>query len=127
MFIDPSQRGSTTPPSQSPGISQPPDEGLGLGTVEKLCPPSTLSTVPLSPTPAHMNPHQCSGAEMFISRPDNGVIYIAERSRKSAKLLWSCMPVQPIRADVRVEASDVPRPIRRQAYKLFEGDRLREQ
>jgi hypothetical protein len=63
---------------------------------------------------------------MFISEPHEGQIYIAERSRKgSSKFLWSVMPVEPVAADVRIEARDVPRQIRRRAYKLFEGDRLR--
>jgi hypothetical protein len=33
------------------------------------------------------------------------------------------MPLEP--ADVRIEARDVPLHTRRQAYRLFEGDRLR--
>ena len=63
---------------------------------------------------------------MFISKPHAGQIYIAERSRKSIKLLWSVMPVDPIAADMRIEARDVPRHIRNRAYKLFESDRKRE-
>lgn len=57
---------------------------------------------------------------MFISKPTGGQIFIAERSRKgSAKLLWSMMPVAPVEADCRVEASRVPRRIRKQAYNQF--------
>jgi hypothetical protein len=63
---------------------------------------------------------------MFISEPHEGQIYIAERSRRgSKKLIWSVMPVAPVAADVRIEPRAVPAPVRRQAYKLFEGDRLR--
>jgi len=55
---------------------------------------------------------------IFISTPHDGLIYIAERSRKgSQKFLWSAMPEAPIGADVRIDASTVPRGIRRQAYR----------
>jgi hypothetical protein len=63
---------------------------------------------------------------VFISEPHDGVIFIAERSRRgSRKLLWSSMPVVRITADVRIEAREVPNRIRRKAYRLFEGDRNR--
>jgi hypothetical protein len=43
---------------------------------------------------------------VFISEPHDGVIFIAERSRRgSRKLLWSSMPVVPITADVRPHRS----------------------
>lgn len=64
---------------------------------------------------------------MFISEPHEGQIYIAEPSRRgSNKLIWSVMPVEPVTADARIEASAVPVRVRRRAYKLFEGDRLRQ-
>jgi hypothetical protein len=47
---------------------------------------------------------------MFISELHEGHHYI---------------PVEPVAADVRIEARAVPHRIRRQAYKLFEADRLR--
>lgn len=60
---------------------------------------------------------------MFISKPIDGMVYLAERSRKgSKKLMWSVMPVEPIAADVRIDAGEVPRLIRRKAYHLFEKD-----
>jgi hypothetical protein len=60
---------------------------------------------------------------VFISKPVDGHIYIAERSRKgSRRLLWSAMPVAPIAGNVRIEARDVPHIIRRAAYRLFERD-----
>jgi len=55
---------------------------------------------------------------MFISEPHNGLIYIAERSRRgNRKLLWSAVPKEPIAGDVRIEARTVPRSIRRKAYR----------
>jgi hypothetical protein len=62
---------------------------------------------------------------MFISKAHDGNYYIAERSRRNIKLIWSMMPIAPIAADTRIEAGDVPNFIRRRAYKLFETDRLR--
>lgn len=64
---------------------------------------------------------------MFIRIHENR-IFIAEPSRKgSKKLLWSVMPRTPSGTDVRVDAADVPKRIRRQAYRLFDGDRKRAQ
>ena len=58
--------------------------------------------------------------------PHDGVIFIAERSRRgSQKLLWSVMAITAIATDVRINAREVPKPIRRRADKLFEGDRNR--
>jgi hypothetical protein len=67
--------------------------------------------------------------QVFISEPIKGEFYyIAERSPKgNCKLLWSVMPVKPIAADTRVEASSVPRWIRKQAYRMFYEDRKREE
>lgn len=62
---------------------------------------------------------------MYISKPMNGLHYLAERSRRSTKLLWSSIPVEPIANDTRIDASEVPHRVRRRAYKLFEGDRKR--
>jgi hypothetical protein len=57
---------------------------------------------------------------MFISEPRNGLIYIAEHSRRgSQKLLWSIMPWEPISADVRIEARALPYDIRRKAYRVL--------
>jgi len=69
-------------------------------------------------------------ADMFISRPLNGVIYVAELPRLSAAringLHWSRVSVEPIAGgDRRIAAGRVPKRIRRAAYRLFEGDRRR--
>jgi len=54
---------------------------------------------------------------IFISRPTEGQIFVAERSRKgSVKLLWSVMPGLG-GADIRIDAAEVPYHIRRQAYR----------
>src|SRR5262252_10938275 len=68
---------------------------------------------------------------MFISPPLNGVIYVAELSRRGAGrangLLWSRVSVEPVDGvDRRIDAGQVPKRIRRAAYRLFEGDRKRE-
>jgi hypothetical protein len=63
---------------------------------------------------------------MFISKPHAGMIYVAVRSRKNArrKLLWSVLPWRDTNvADVRIEVDEVPKGIRRQAYKTFERQR----
>ena len=53
-------------------------------------------------------------------------MYAAERSRRgSQKLLWAVMAITAIATEVRINAREVPKPIRRRAYKLFEGDRNR--
>ena len=55
---------------------------------------------------------------LYISRPHDGLVYFAERSRKgSQKLLWSVIPREPFGPELRVDATDVPREIRRQAYR----------
>jgi hypothetical protein len=63
---------------------------------------------------------------MFVSKPTAGVIFSAERSDRSTKLRWSATPISA-GPTTRIEAADVPRAIRVQAYKLFEGDRIRAQ
>ena len=46
---------------------------------------------------------------MFGSEPNDGQIFIAERSRKgSRKLLWSVMPEAPIAADAGMRAGVSP-------------------
>jgi len=56
---------------------------------------------------------------IFISDPHDGMIYVAERSRRgSKKLLWSSMPQAPIAAAARrVDPAHVPYHIRRAAYR----------
>lgn len=55
---------------------------------------------------------------IYISQPRNGLIYIAERSRKGLqKLLWSAMPMALNMADSPINANLVPYAIRRQAYR----------
>lgn len=61
---------------------------------------------------------------MFISKPHAGRVFTAEPSERSDKFRWRMVPVTPGPERV-VEAADVPPAIRRQAYKLFEGDRER--
>lgn len=54
---------------------------------------------------------------IFISEPVRGQIYIAETSRKGARrLLWSVMP-QKDGPDVRIDPTQVPIAVRRQAYR----------
>lgn len=56
---------------------------------------------------------------MFISEPHNDHWYIAEIG-KGPKLLWSMMPVDHRSGSYwPVKADDVPRDIRRQAYRKF--------
>jgi hypothetical protein len=60
---------------------------------------------------------------MFISKPSNGLFFIAELSRfGSQKLLWSIVPVQEM-PTTRIEARSVPLTVRRAAYRLFSRDR----
>ena len=56
------------------------------------------------------------GAPCSSRMPHDGVIFIAERD---------VMAITAIAPDVRINAREVPKPIRRRAYKLFEGDRNR--
>jgi hypothetical protein len=52
---------------------------------------------------------------IFISQPRDARIYVAERSKK---FLWSIGRAQiPSGPDMRIEASIVPKKIRRQAYR----------
>src|SRR5262249_24202503 len=54
--------------------------------------------------------------------PHDGVIFIAGRSRRgSQKLVWAVMAITAIATDVRINAREVPKPIRRRAYELFEA------
>jgi hypothetical protein len=69
--------------------------------------------------------------DMFISRPSNGVIYVAELPYRSAGrtngLRWSRVSIEPIAdGERRIDAGRVPKRIRRAAYRLFEGDRKRQ-
>jgi hypothetical protein len=60
---------------------------------------------------------------MFVSQPVNGLIYVARRRERGGKLLiWTAVPVEP-GPEVRLEATEVPRVIRRRAVKVFHGDR----
>jgi len=62
---------------------------------------------------------------MFVSQPVNGLIYVARRRKRGGKLLiWTAVPVAP-GPEVRLEATDVPRVIRRRAIKMFHGDLFR--
>jgi hypothetical protein len=60
---------------------------------------------------------------MYISDPIDGQVYIAERPRYSMGrtngLAWSIVPVAPTAGFQRIAAGDVPRLIRRQAYRLL--------
>jgi hypothetical protein len=61
---------------------------------------------------------------MFISAPVNGRAYVAERSRKGTKKsLWSVMPMEPTSGGIRIEAREVPRLIRRKAYRPLQPNR----
>ena len=62
---------------------------------------------------------------MFVSLPTEGRIYVARQSRKSAKFVWTTVPVEPTTNETRIDATEVPREIRVKAYKLFEADRNR--
>jgi hypothetical protein len=68
---------------------------------------------------------------MFISKlPIDGQHYIAKRSQRGPKFLWWVLPrVAPARTiggAVRIDADAVPKHVRKQAYRLFEADRIRE-
>ena len=54
---------------------------------------------------------------VFISRPRNDQVYVAYRSSRSTKLIWYTLPYEPTGPYVRVEANEVPRSVRHQAYK----------
>ena len=54
---------------------------------------------------------------VFISRPRNDQVYVAYRSSRSTKLIWYTLPCEPTGPYVRVEANEVPRSVRHQAYK----------
>lgn len=61
---------------------------------------------------------------MFISEPHKGDYYIAEPSRKGTrKVRWSRMPVETAAPDIRIDPSDVPYSIKRQAYRIFYRNR----
>ena len=60
---------------------------------------------------------------MFVSKPYSGRVFIAQRSpRGYHKLVWSVLILASTRNDIRIEASKVPKRIRRAAYRLFERD-----
>jgi len=62
---------------------------------------------------------------LYISRPHDGLVYVAERSCKgSQKLLWSLIPREPFGPEFRVDAADVPREIRRKPIAISLVDRL---
>jgi DNA-binding CsgD family transcriptional regulator len=52
--------------------------------------------------------------------------YMARRSQRSAKLIWSKVPLAPAGLDIRIDERDVPEEIREQAYNMFEADRERD-
>jgi hypothetical protein len=54
---------------------------------------------------------------IYISAPLEGTVFVAERSRKGGRFLWSTLPVAPIAGDSRINARQVPRAIRRAAYR----------
>jgi hypothetical protein len=55
---------------------------------------------------------------IFISAPLGGMIFVAERSRRgSGRFLWSMLPAEPIAGDSRINARQVPRAVRRAAYR----------
>ena len=54
---------------------------------------------------------------VFISCPRNDQVYVAYRSSRSTKLIWYTLPYTPTGPYVRVEANEVPRSVRHQAYK----------
>jgi len=59
-----------------------------------------------------------TGVILYISRPHDGLVYVAQRSRNgSQRLLWSVIPREPFGPELRADAADVPREIRRQAYR----------
>ena len=61
---------------------------------------------------------------MFVSEPVNGLIYVARRRQRGGKfLIWTAVPVAP-GPEVRLEATEVPRHVRRRAIKMFHGDRV---
>jgi hypothetical protein len=60
---------------------------------------------------------------MFISkRQANGLYYLAQLSKRGPKYLWSVISLDPL-TERMVEASAVPRRIRKRAYYMFEKDR----
>jgi hypothetical protein len=63
---------------------------------------------------------------VFISKSVDGVVFVAEPSRRSSKYLWSRIRIASIEGFVRVEAREVPIAIRARAYDFFEYNRLRE-
>jgi hypothetical protein len=65
--------------------------------------------------------------QVFISKPYEGQVFVAERARRSRRLLWSVMPEKRIVADRRIDPAYVPYHIRRQAYRLFYSDTVRAQ
>jgi hypothetical protein len=63
--------------------------------------------------------------DIFISKPQLGCVYVAERSRKGyRKFRWSIGRAEiPSGPDIRIEVSIVPYKIRRQAYRRLDLNR----
>jgi hypothetical protein len=62
---------------------------------------------------------------MFVSDPVGGAVYLAHhRTRGGRVLIWTRVPVAP-GPEVRGEATEVPRVVRRRAIKMFHGDLVR--
>jgi hypothetical protein len=55
---------------------------------------------------------------IYISPVHDGMVFVAERSRRgSGRFLWSTLPVAPTAGDSRINARQVPRAVRRAAYR----------
>jgi hypothetical protein len=63
---------------------------------------------------------------MYISKPVNGRIYVAQPSVKYNKYIWQVVPVAPTGGFERIAARLVPKRIRKRAYNMFDADRRRE-
>jgi hypothetical protein len=63
---------------------------------------------------------------IFISKPRDGWVFVARRSKKGRRyFLWSRgRATIPSGLDVRIEAGDVPKRIRKLAYNKFWKDGL---
>ena len=62
--------------------------------------------------------------DLYRSRPHFGMIYVAMKSLRSAKLLWWKLPADPAHgSDERIAASEVPDAIKHQAYKQLHRNR----
>ena len=62
--------------------------------------------------------------DLYRSHPHFGMIYVAMKSLRSAKLLWWKLPADPAHgSDERIAASEVPDAIKHQAYKQLHRNR----